>query len=121
MSIEQGLYATPEQLETEYTGFPELVYSLPLKSGWEDVEPVTFEPYVPPVPQIQPIQQITEITRVVETIYKEADYEPLTQMEFKPAMPETYGTMGYFAVLLSILLFGLVPPQDYDPSAPILK
>jgi len=95
---------------------------LPPQTGWEDVEsfrPVTFEPYVPPTPEIQPLQKeiisqtnVTEVTRVVETIYEEADFEPLPQMEFQAAAPETYGTMGYFAILLSILMFGFAPTHD---------
>lgn len=94
---------------------------MPLQTGWEDVEtfnPVAFGPYVP-APEIQPIQReiinqtnITEVTQIVETIYKEGEFEPLPPMEFKPATPETYGTIGYSAVLLSILMLGFMPSQE---------
>lgn len=122
MSIEKGVYSPPEpvELELEHTGFPEPVYSLPLETGWEDVAPVTFEPYVPPTPEIQPLQKeiinqtnVTEVTQIVETVYQEADFEPmpdpLPPMEFQAGAPETYGTLGAFAILLSILTLGLVP------------
>lgn len=120
MSIEREFYSPPEpvEIEPDYTGFPEPVYSLPLKTGWEDVEPVTFEPYVPPSPEIQPLQKeiitqtnVTEVTQIVETIYQDAEPmpDPLPPMEFQAGVPETYGTLGAFAILLSLLTLGLVP------------
>lgn len=94
---------------------------MPLETGWEDVEPVTLEPYVPPTLEIQTPQpqkeiitqtNVTEVTQIVETIYQEADFDPLPPMEFQAAAPETYGTLGYFGILLSILTLGLVPMPD---------
>lgn len=125
MSIERGPYSPPEpiELELEYTGFPEPVYSLPLQTGWEDVEPVTLEPYVPPAleaqtpqPQKEIITQtnVTEVTQIVETAYQEADFDPLPPMEFRATAPGTYGAIGYFAVLLLMLLFRFVPADGQE-------
>lgn len=138
MSINKEVY-TPLEIEeellepTEYTGvdYDEPVYSLPLKPGWEGIEQYQAEsllsqPYAPSVDTFQPTTfeparkeivsqtNITEVTRVVETIYEESDFVPeqFPPMEFQAAMPETYGTMGYFAILLSILMFGMIPSQD---------
>ena len=127
MSIEKGVYSPPEsveQFEQEYTGFEPPVYSLPPQTGWEEVEtfkPIAFGPYVP-TPEIQPLQtpqkeiitqtNVTEVTQIVETIYQEAEFDPLPPMEFQAGVPETYGTLGYFGILLSIMTLGLVPMPE---------
>ncbi len=106
-------------LELEYPPYEEERFK-PLSSSLGEI--AVTQILEPPVAKVETPQQkelinqtnITEVTQIVETIYQDAEFipEPLPQMEFKAGVPETYGTMGAFAVLLTILTFGLVPLQE---------